>query len=177
MSTHAERILLRLNELGWNKTMLAEKAMIQPATLSRLLKSDDARLKRAQTMARIARALGVRAEWLMSGAEPKIQNQESHQKSHQESGLESTDIMEELGGGTLSRLCAVAEAYLCFIQENKSELTAEKMAKEITSLFIKSILENTFDMAELRKILTGERKTALPPANEQSRETILRYLF
>jgi len=165
MSTPSERIQERLSELGWNKTMLAKEAGVQISTLSRFFKSSDTRLKRAGSMVKIARALGVRPEWILTGTEPKF------------SIIESTEIMEVLKGETLPRLRAVAETYLGFMQDKVLRMTPETMAKEITSLFINSLIEKTYDKAELRKILNGERMTELPPVAEQTRNILELLLF
>ena len=164
MSTHSERILERLNELGWNKTELAEKAAIQPATLSRLLKSDDARLKRAQTMARIGRAMGVRTEWLMTGQEPKLQ------------AYGDGNILEFLEDDGLARLNASVEALAEFIELKGYKFSPSAMATEACKLFTLSIRVNTVDKDVLLKYLTGELKEEIPTKKDDDFKA-LKYLY
>lgn len=150
MHSFAERIHERLNDLNWNQAMLAKKTMMPPSMLSRLLKIDDEKLCRPQTLARISRALGVNAEWLITGSEPKL---------HVSQDSKVADFLED---DILSRLSAVVEAYAAYMEEKGYVVPPDMLAEGVRKLFLASIRERTFDRSELRKILTGERKTENP---------------
>lgn len=69
VNTFAERLKTRRNELGFSQAQLAKKAGVSQSTIGMLEKG---RRQEPRKLLAIAKALGVRAEWLESGVNPML---------------------------------------------------------------------------------------------------------
>lgn len=78
VKTIADRLKEERIARGWSQIELAEKAKVSQGTIGNV---ESGTRKQPRDLLKIAAALGVRAEWLQDGEEPKASTLEAHAKS------------------------------------------------------------------------------------------------
>ncbi|HCZ9428305.1 TPA: helix-turn-helix domain-containing protein [Pseudomonas aeruginosa] len=89
--TLAERLRELMSEKGWSETELSRRAHVPQPTVHRIARGDTGQPRR-ETVTRLAKALGVSAEWLWSGSIPFTS---SEQEILEENELRELDIEDK----------------------------------------------------------------------------------